>query len=235
MVVISKRLEHYIKFSAIQEFVNDLCKVYSDGNLQAYKYLMDDVNILTETSDFVNFFEEALDSKHRARYCEGAYVDIPNFLLKNDKNSEKIQDFLKYIKKIYEDPTICPEYVFFNRYSKELLKIDIFKNCVDSKESAEKALNGIKPNVEQARKEFKDKNLDGNKFFKIMLIIINDSVETIETDAEEKKSIKNIINIIVNNPNNVFSKKLEIMKELMSIKSMKNIPFNSLINCGNGP
>lgn len=232
---LSPKISNYIIFSYIKEFVEDLCQVYENEELTAYNFFMKDANVLSDTEDFVKGFKACLDGTKEAVYCDGAAVNVPAFLGKCDENYEIIKDHISLISKIYKNPKACPEYGFFSQYSNEISEMKNTKNVEDpSDENAlKKMLSSIKPDAEKAKKEFKEKNLNIERFIKIILLMVDekiDSIEELNSDIEEKTAIKNIINIIANNSlSNLASKKLEIMQEILSIKSIKNIPINSLM------
>lgn len=230
-------VSNYIVFSYIKDFVDDLCTVYDDESLKVYALFLKDANITCEIEDFVINFRPALDGTTCATYCEGAFIDVPKFISQNDENLEIIQAHLKTIKKMYECPELCPEYEFLTKYSTELLAKTPEPNIQDeesAKSSVKNMFVAIKPDAEKAKKEFFKKKLSFNRFFKIILVLVNDKFEALEDDkfqdVSERQAIKNIIEIVANNPlSELASKKLEIIKEFMQIKSIQNIPFNTIL------
>lgn len=229
----SERLKNFIIFSYIKDFVIDLCNVYDDNEqLVAYKHFINDSNILTETSDFVEGFKPCLDGKNKAYYCEGVYINIPKFLSKNDENKHIIEDYLKKISNLYDHVEQCKELVFLKNYSENFGKdIDYTKEENQSEEHyIKKILDNIKPDVQKTQQAFKDQNLNVERFLKIILVIAYEKVDSIPMlDSSDSLHIKNIINIVANTPlNKLASRKLDLMKEFMSIKNIQNVPFKNI-------
>ena len=175
--ILTDRLKNYIIFSYIKEFVSDLASVYDeDDALSAYKHFIDDANILTETEDFVKGFKHALNGKHKARYCDGSYINIPRILAKDDQNREIIENDLKKLSKLYNNiEEECKELVFLKKYTKSIsnkipdspLDSELPK---DSENYIKDLLNTIKPGVEKSQQAFKDQKLNVDKFIKIILV-----------------------------------------------------------------
>lgn len=234
-MTLSVKISNYIIFSYIKEFVEDLCQVYEDEELTAYNYFMKDANVLNDTADFVDGFKRSLDGTKEAVYCEGAAVNVPAFLGKCDENYEIIKDHIALISKIYKNPGACPEYAFFNQYSTEISEMKNSKSVENpaDENALKNMLKSIKPDAEKAKREFKEKNLNIERFIKIILLMVDekiDAMEELNSDPAEKTAIKNVINIVANNSlSDLASKKLEIMQEILSIKSIKNIPIHSLM------
>lgn len=242
-IVISERLKNYIIFSYIKDFVNDLLSVYEDNeNLKAYKDFMENSDILTETQDFVQSFKYALSGKRKSKYCEGVFVDIPLFLSFKDENYNVIKNSLKYIAKIYENIELCEELVFFKKYSKTMT--DNFQNRSDSlvekstsiedikdEENIKKIIESFKPDVEESKKEFQEKSLNFDRVMKIFLVDVYDKIIKMDLFEEDAIHIKKLISIFANTPvNKIMTKKLDILKEFMSIKNINNIPYKNLLS-----
>lgn len=234
--ILTDRLKNYIIFSYIKEFVSDLTSVYEDDDaLSAYKHFIDEANILTETEDFVKGFKYALNGKHKARYCDGSYINIPRILAKDDQNREIIENDLKKLSKIYNNiEEECKELVFLKKYTKAISKkipesIDSEPHT-DSENYIKEILNTIKPGVEKSQQAFKDKNLNIEKFLKIILVSAYDQIETLGVFHEDSKHIKNIINTVANTPlTQLATKKLELIKEFMMIENLKDFPFKNVM------
>lgn len=236
--ILTERLKNYIIFSYIKEFVSDLVSVYDDDDaLSAYKHFIDDANILTETEEFVKGFKYALNGKHKARYCDGSYINIPRILAKDDQNRVIIENDLKKLTKLYNNiEEECKELVFLKKYTKAISnKIpDSPLNAETPKDSEnyiKELLNTIKPGVEQSQQAFKDQKLNIDKFLKIILVSAYDQIETLDVFQEDTIHIKNIINTVANTPlSQLATKKLELIKEFMLIKNIKDFPFKNVLS-----
>lgn len=233
METISSRIENYIKFSYIKEFVNDLAYVYDkDEPLMAYKNFMEEINIFHDTEEFVKSFKNVFSGKHRAKYsCEGVYVNIPKFLSYNDENKETILDSLSKLNKIFKNfETECRELVFIKKHSEKIMN-DIPENSDNSEDNIylKQIMNTLKPVLQKTQDEFKEQNLDVERVVKIILIGIFDKVEMVQDDYASH--IINILNIVAHTPlRNLASKQSELLREILSIRNLKSFPYKELIN-----
>lgn len=243
MNVVSERLKNYIIFSYIKDFVNDLLIVHENNeNLKAYKNFIDNTDILNETQDFIHSFKYALSGKRKAKYCEGVYIDIPLFLSLKDENYNVIKNSLKFIAKIYDNVELCEELIFFKKHSKNMTENfqsrsdNIVENAnsledMKDEENIKKIIDSFKPDVEESQKEFKDKALNFDRVMKIFLVDVYDKIIQMNLFEDDAIHIKNLISIFANTPlNQLMTKKLEILKEFMSIKNIKNVPYKNLLN-----
>lgn len=243
--IISERLKNYIIFTYIKEFVSDLHDIYKDNALSAYKNFMEEANVLTEANLFVDSFKEALSGKHRAKYTQGAYVNIPKFLsYKDPYNNKIIKKYLEVLDKLYKECHNCKELVFFKKNYKSLSKNfqEQSNNCtkntdnvedIKSEENLKKIIESFKPEIQKSKEEFYEQQLNLDRILKIFLIDLYDKICNMNLFEEDSEHIKNLISIFVNNPiDKLASKKLEIMKEIVSIKNISKIPYQNILNIG---
>lgn len=240
--ILTPRLKNYIIFSYIKDFVEDLSTVYDEESLNAYRHFINDANILTETSDFVEGFTKSLNGRHRAKYCEGVYINIPKFLSKNDENKDIILEYLKKISKLFSDiENECKELVFVREYAQNMSTDLISKSAKEIEASGENRdkyvkdlFESFKPDVQKTQLEFQKQNLNIDRFLKIILICAYDKLECVNIVEDDAKHIKNIINIVANTPlSKIASKKLDLIKEFMSIKNMQNFPLQNMLTSFN--
>lgn len=244
-IVISKRLSDFIIFSNIKIFVDDLKDAYEDElnkdaeALRSYYHFINDANLPEEINDFVNGFKRALSGKHKAIYCEDVYLNIPEYLKRNDENKKIIKKYLSKINELYEDPSKCKEFVFFKKVTQDISS-EVKEKDVEVPESAsvernvtyiQQLLTSLNPSLRQSQQEFKDQDLDINIFIKIILIIVSEKLDTTLMYHKDVEHLQNIIKIILNNPlQEIMSKRLEIIQELALMENKGNIPFQNLLS-----
>lgn len=239
--ILSKRLCNYISFSIIKVFVEDLCSVYGDecnkdaDALNAYNHFINDADILEDTNDFVEGFHKALSGTRKADFCDGVYINIPAYLKRKDENNEIILNYLEQLKKIQEDPKTSRELQFFfkitNNISTENIPEPENNSSADEK-YIRNILDNLKPGMQKTQKEFKEQNLNIDNFIKIILIIVYEKVENLQDIFKDDiVHVKNLIKIIANTSlSELPKKKLELLSEFMSIKNIKNIPFQNIMS-----
>lgn len=231
------RIENYIKFSYIKSFVDDLASVYDyEEPLIAYKHFMEEANILHDTEEFVNSFSNVFSGKHRAKYCDGVYVNIPKFLSLEDENKEIILESLSKLQKIFNDTqNECKELVFIRKHTEKIAN-NIPENTNNASDDAymQQIVETLKPGVKETQDEFKSQKLNVDRFIKIIIVGIYDKVDTIETlEGDDSQHIKKIITIIANSSlRQLASKQGELIREFMSIKNLTNLPYKSILSGG---
>lgn len=229
----TERITNFIIFSHIKEFVEDLSSVYEDEPLITYKNFINSANILTDTKDFVVGFKPCIGGLHRAKYCDGAYINVPKFLKKKDDNYEIIKTYLEKFNKLYVDPVgECKEIGFMMEYSSNIDGSDFAPPEENpNQEYFMNILTKLKPDIQKTQADFKSRNLNSDRFLKIFLICAYDKTDSVPNLGEDAVHIKNLINIIANTPITYLgSKKLELMKEFMSIKNLSGIPYQSFMS-----
>lgn len=233
----SQKVNDYIIFSYIKEFVSELCKVYNDAPLHSYMSFIEDANILTDTSEFVEKFKPAVDGTRRAEICDGAFINIPLFISKNDANLAVIKAYLSFFKKLYENTEEnCKEMQFMKEYGQQMydeMPSELTEGA-DTKDVVKQIVAAIRPDLEKTKNEFNARKLNGDRFTKIILVGIYEKISSTDDGGEDTVHVKNIINILANNPiNKLMDFKLELLKEFMSIKKMSSLPIDELCLGGN--
>lgn len=236
--VMTKKLSNFIIFSNIKLFVQDLKYSYEDEitkdseALRAYYHFINDANLLEEMEDFVQGFKRSLNGNHKAIYCEDVYLNIPEYLEREDENNKIIKKYLSKIAELYNDPSKCKEFIFFRKITENIVsevkdkKVDL----AEDEEYIKNVLSDLSPYFQQYQKEFKDKDLDLNIFIKLLLIIILEKLDYTNIFKKDTEHFKNIIKIIVNTPlQEIMTKKLDLMMEFASIKNISNINFYNIL------
>lgn len=223
MDTISERVYNYIKFEHIKEFVEDLISVYdNDEPLFAYKNFMDEVDLLTEeTADFVNGFRKVFSGKHRAKYCDGVYVNIPKFLSLKDENEDTIKQYLDKIALVFSSPENCKEYNFYKVYSKKIIlrmksafsEAEQEEKDLYSQEVLKSLITEFLPDFQQTKLEFKEANLNTEMFFKMMLLTVYDKLDCDDDNKDNKDKYKTHFKKIIK----------ELLKTSLKDGNFKNI------------
>lgn len=170
----SEKIINFIIFDLIKEFTTDLIQVYEDNAaLINYNEFIQRANIIEDSEVFVKKFKKCLNGRHRAKYCDGAYIDIPEFL-SDSENEETIRNSLNYISKIYKDVTKCPEWKFCNEKLEESLNIsspDQEENQTNEK-FIEHLMMFFMNILKKYKSDFSKKELSIERTAKIPMIII---------------------------------------------------------------
>lgn len=223
----SEKVKKFVVFSYIKELVNDLSNVYPDEPLTAYKNFVNNTDILSDNiEDFIHSFSNSLTGKHRAKYCDGVYVNIPKFLSYNDDNKDSILQYLDRIKKVSENIDECKEIAFFKEKIQGISnnEISMIQNIEKPSESIfKKILEELAPKYNIIKAEFQEKKLNGERFNKILYVGCYDKISDIDkgdTEDHDGKCFKNILRILANTPHSELSTKTsELFMEATSLKN----------------
>jgi hypothetical protein len=222
----SEHVRNFIIYSYIKDFVEYLSETFSDDEkLSAYYNSMLECNVVLsdDTKEYVLSFESALNGKHRAKYCEGIYVNIPKYI----KKDERANELFESIKAVYEDVTTCKELQFWKQYTEKKPSSNIPDVTEDNIKSI---LETIKPDIEKTRDDFYDQKLNLDRFVKMLMVgVYYKLIDMADSIGDDIGPMKRIIEIIVNNPLKALDKhKSELFMEFVKIKNVSNLKIPGL-------
>nr|UOX61029.1 MAG: hypothetical protein DiTV3a_F3ORF4 [Diabrotica toursvirus 3a] len=234
MVENSILVKKYIIFCSIKSFSEALEEVYGDEPLQNYNRFIQNANLLTDMDLFIDTF--SLDAKHRSKFCENAYINIPKFL--KGEHKDTIQRWLTKLAKVFENPfKTSKEYNFIK--SRINTTIENFPHDppeITSEKCVQTLLEQFKPNIRDTVTMFNQEKLDIEKLVKIILLFGYEKRENVNSlDIEDKEIIDQILQLTINTHiKNIKSLMPELMRLLLSIKNLKNLPFQQMFMEMNG-
>jgi hypothetical protein len=208
---------NFIIFDIIKEFTEDLYEVYKENSeLVNYREIIKNAHIIKDAPTFISKFKRCLNGRHRAKYCDGVYINIPEFL-QDTNNAETIKESLEYISQIYDNPRICKEWKFCKEKLGECKQINLPEQSDEQSNGKfiEYLMGFFMEIMEKFKKDFHSKNLSVERVSKIPVIILYNKINSKNIYPELSKSIP------IENMNN-------LLETIMSVQ-LKNIGENIII------
>jgi hypothetical protein len=248
----------YLIFTAIREFVSDLCNCYEseeDQPVHVFKEYLDQLNnsmtksektiddIIGEVIDFVKRNEEGIKKKDVSMFDEDdegivfdelAFVNVVKYILKEDENTSVIFEHLSTIDYLAQGGLTEEDKLLQNFMSdlfgstSQMPKLDT-DNMSD--ESLEAMSEVLKPSITKTVENFKTKNLDVDRLMKSVSFKFKDVLKDHDLPGIKKEAIDDILNMAIENDvENLLhgNNKFLIFSKLSSSGFLSNLPLNKL-------
>ncbi|QIH04866.1 hypothetical protein [Dasineura jujubifolia toursvirus 2a] len=247
--VFSDRNKNYLIFSKILKFAKFVFGVYHESPLYAYINHMEQADIFEGTNVFVESFKDCLNGKHRAKYGDKAYFNVPKALDRKDRYSIKIKEMFQNIKSLYDDIYQSEESKmiegFYEKFSNGCQQnFESEPNLISDdgkiKESTIQNICGsLTPDITSTFSELSNKHMLCD-VIKLMLIDVYDRKSFLGDDYEPIQRIIRIIGNSIKNTDIEDDEKLVIANAFTSnqkeiIKEVRNLKdFTKLVSMFSG-
>ncbi len=233
------KYQHYVIFEAVKDM---LLAYLNKLNIS----MKESTKIINETIDFCKRNSKAIDKKDVSLFESGdkgiifdeeAFIDVIEYLQKEDENQSAILDHLSSINYLI-DGGLTEEELFLNKFvtsfassfNSSSVNIPEFSEEGVSDESIEAIGDVIKPTIEKSLEDFQTKNLNVDRFMKSISFKVKEYIEKNDIPGIHKNELHDILDMTIENDvSELFEKKFEIFAKLSSSGLLAHLPLDKIM------